>query len=537
MGTTIDAINEAVMDIEADMQYEEDLWEAVERIHVAMTAWYKSHGGAPGLAEVSVLDVLEDCAQLLEELGDGRAKGTATIKMIAAEKKKAFLNYYRESAVSNRGQNSFTPIQIPFTIGNFSGIIPKKMAAIFAGYGLQLVAGGGSGTTSPDSVFPALVPGSPIAVLLVDGDISMAGTGTVTTVTENRILAFGHPFMGRGPVHLPMAKSKILTTIPSSFSSYKLAQAGPIVGSWHQDRSTGILGLLTDDAPMIPVHINYQSEFSAPAEFNFRIAADASIRNLSPLLMFVSIMNIIESARMDGGEFHTRLQGELVLREHENIQIDNFYSALETGGELQAVSVEPAILLATLVNNSFLVPEIEEINLTLESDVGHRVAGIQKIWVDQTQAQPGDSLNVHLFIRPYGTEEQVRFTIPVFLPPDLKPGKYGIAVGSVGFLRKLEKMLEPNKYRPGNFDQLVELLNHRRANNEIVLQLRRRILNPLVDGVELPDLPPTVATVMTSQKTSRKTDVRSDVLLWEKRKKTDWVVIGGRYVPVVVTAR
>ncbi|MCK5738986.1 hypothetical protein KAH55_07390, partial [bacterium] len=448
----------------------------------------------------------------------------------------AFLDFY-QAPPTNRSQNPFTPIQIPFTIGNSSGIVPEKVAAVFAGYGLQLVAGGGSGTAPIDSGFPPLAPGSPVAVLLVDGDISMAGTGTVTAVNKNSILAFGHPFMGFGPIHLPMAKSKILMTIPSLFSSYKMAQAGPIVGGWHQDRSTGILGVLADTAPMIPVHITYRSELSAPAEFDFRIAADASVRNLSPLLMFVSIMNIIESARMNGGDFHTRLQGELVLPAHENIQIDNFYSGLKTGAELQSASVEPAMLLATLVNNSFLVPEITEINLTLESAIGHRVAGIQKIWVDQTQAKAGDSLNVHLFIRQYGTEDNIHLSVPVFLPADLKPGNYGITVGSAGFLQKLEKMLEPNKYRPHNFDQLIELMNHRRANNEIVFQLRQRISNTLVDGAELPYLPPSVATVMSSPQTSRKTDLRSDVLVWEKRKKTDWVVSGGKYVPVVVTAR
>ena len=119
----------------------------------------------------------------------------------------------------------------------------------------------------------------------------------------------------------------------------------------------------------------------------------------------------------------------------------------------------------------------------------------------------------------------------------MKPGNYGIAVGSAGFLQKLEKMLEPNKYRPHNFDQLIELMNQRRANNEIVFQLRQRIPNTLVDGAEFPYLPPSVATVMTSPQTSRKTDIRTDVLVWEKRKKTDWVVSGGKYVPVVVTAR
>ena len=51
-----------------------------------------------------------------------------------------------------------------------------------------------------------IAPGSAVTALLIDGDLQLGATGTVTRVDgKGRFLAFGHPFLGAGMVELPVA--------------------------------------------------------------------------------------------------------------------------------------------------------------------------------------------------------------------------------------------------------------------------------------------------------------------------------------------
>ena len=82
-------------------------------------------------------------------------------------------------------------------------------------------AGRGRGRREPgklDSPKPAagwqnaLQPGDVVTGVLVSGDMSVTGLGTVTYNDGHRVLAFGHPFFNLGPVDMPMSKGEILLT-------------------------------------------------------------------------------------------------------------------------------------------------------------------------------------------------------------------------------------------------------------------------------------------------------------------------------------
>ncbi|HRE81086.1 MAG TPA: SpoIVB peptidase S55 domain-containing protein, partial [Opitutaceae bacterium] len=68
--------------------------------------------------------------------------------------------------------------------------------------GSNVLADGSAGGKSSTAETPSLNPGEAVAVALAVGDITIAGTGTVSTVDGNRITAFGHPMLGIGDVAL-----------------------------------------------------------------------------------------------------------------------------------------------------------------------------------------------------------------------------------------------------------------------------------------------------------------------------------------------
>ena len=65
----------------------------------------------------------------------------------------------------------------------------------------------------------SLRPGESVAGVLVSGDMSVTGLGTVTYNDGKRMLAFGHPFFNLGPVDMPMSKGEVLMVLSLSVSA------------------------------------------------------------------------------------------------------------------------------------------------------------------------------------------------------------------------------------------------------------------------------------------------------------------------------
>ena len=137
-----------------------------------------------------------------------------------------------------------TPIATPVTFSGFSDSALQEFAPVFQQLGMMAVQGGAAG--SLDSSVPAkdwrtsMQPGESIAAVLVSGDMTMTGAGTVTYNDGKHVLAFGHPMFNLGPVDMPIAKEEILTTLASSYQPTKMGNAEEVVGALQQDRHSGI---------------------------------------------------------------------------------------------------------------------------------------------------------------------------------------------------------------------------------------------------------------------------------------------------------
>ena len=133
-----------------------------------------------------------------------------------------------------------TPIATPITMSGFSDEAFRQFGPVFNQLGLTVAQGGSGGKLN--SATPAkdwassLQPGEPIAAVLVSGDVTMTGGGTVTYNDGKRILAFGHPMFNLGPVDMPIAKDDIITTLASSYQPTKMGNATEVVGALRQDR-------------------------------------------------------------------------------------------------------------------------------------------------------------------------------------------------------------------------------------------------------------------------------------------------------------
>ena len=60
-----------------------------------------------------------------------------------------------------------------------------------------------------------------------------------------------------------MSKGEVLMILASAYQPNKIANATEIVGALHQDRHSGIMGVLGEEAPMIPVTVKVRAFDSA----------------------------------------------------------------------------------------------------------------------------------------------------------------------------------------------------------------------------------------------------------------------------------
>jgi hypothetical protein len=156
-----------------------------------------------------------------------------------------------------------------FSLGGLSPNVAAALEPQFTALGLTIngLGGNAGGDDETAAVAPpkALHPGGVVAVALAIGDITIAGTGTVSHVDGNRILAFGHPMLSLGATELPMASAEIVTILPSQLNSIKVSNTGGIIGVFSQDRLSGIYGELGRKPQMVPVEVDFPGRVNRKA--------------------------------------------------------------------------------------------------------------------------------------------------------------------------------------------------------------------------------------------------------------------------------
>ena len=427
---------------------------------------------------------------------------------------------------------SLVPLEIPFFFSGFESNFLDLSTGLFERMGLTVQQSGGTETSVNQLMPSTLKPGSAYSVVIVDGDLGIQATGTVTYTNGSQVLGMGHPFLNSGAMGLPMGEAKIVTTLSSSMASTKMANLTNIVGTIHQDRTTGVMGVTGEAPAMIPVNLRYSSKFQEPGEFRFRVAEDRSVRSLTPLIFNIVLTSALESARLSVGDQTLTLNGKINLQGDKAIDLNNYYAGSKPSDFLTdgvQVAGDVASTLGALLVNNFEIPKITSVDLNFQALPKKKLAIVERMRLDKTVVRPGDNLTITVFLQEYqGEMHRVKRTIK--LPENLNAGRISLYVGSGSSLTHLEARTTPQKFKPQNFNQLLNLLNNRRKNNFVFFQLRARDKGILVSGEELPNLPPSILSVMQAQKASGSVLTLRDRVLSEEKQQVDFAVSGGRTV-------
>src|SRR5579885_1737559 len=245
----------------------------------------------------------------IEDFDQSRPSDARTPEKITAER----------AAAIQTPQGSLMPIDTPLVLSGFSGATVSAFQPFFQQMGITPVQGGASATNLTAKPVKgwekSLNPGEAVSGILVSGDMSVTGMGTVTYNDGKRVLAFGHQFFDLGPLNMPMAKSEILMVLSSAFQPTKFGNATEVVGALRQDRYSGIMGELGAEAPSIPVTVKLRShgangQVFKQKELHFNVFVH---QKWTPFLMMLTLFNSLQQMNEYADEMTYRMSGDVRL--------------------------------------------------------------------------------------------------------------------------------------------------------------------------------------------------------------------------------
>ena len=390
------------------------------------------------------------------------------------------------------------PIATPLSFGGFDPSVIDPVASAFRDQGFIPIMAASqqlavAAAQSNGSSLPALRPGDPIGVGLMNGDFEVGATGTVTEVDGNRVYAFGHPFYQLGPTQFPMTRAHVFTVLPSLAASQKIASTGEVIGIVSQDRATTIAGTLGPGPTMIPVKLTLTSERGTRKTFNIGIVRD---QLFTPLLAYVSILNTLTSYERQNGVATYALRGAATLKKYGNVDFEDLFTGDQPSVGAAASIVAPINLL---MRNAFEDVEIEGLNLEIDASEQSRSATLERVWVDGARVKAGGPATLKVLLRTYRGDEITK-DVTIQIPANARGSVQVMVADGLRLAQWESRELQVQPLQTQSLPQMIRVLNSARKNNRLYVRLVTRDDGAVVKGEPLAALPGSVLAVLESDR-------------------------------------
>jgi SpoIVB peptidase S55 len=380
--------------------------------------------------------------------------------------------------------SSLEPIATPLVFSGFQTSTLQQFAPEIASFGF-VAAQGGTAAPQPDD--KKLAAGDMAGMVLVSGDASINSACTVTAVQADRVYLCGHPFLSLGDVALPMARSRVVTTLSSSLASTKIVNVGGPIGTITGDHLTAVTGRLGAPPSMIPLELSVATPMGNK-KLHFDVVDHPK---LTPLLIALTTFNGLTQNSVYGEGMTLHLSGEIRLKGHAPVQIENTYAPGDfLGGDGLPIALGVQAIFNRLFTNTYEVPNVEGVALKVESVPGRQSFTIDSAWLEKGEAAPGENLRVRVLLHPYRGESHIEETT-VHVPDQIARGTMlRVMVTDGDLLNRASRGFQfSGSGGPPGLDQLIALLNRERRNDRLYVGLFMPSPTILWDDKELPNAP------------------------------------------------
>jgi hypothetical protein len=435
------------------------------------------------------------------------------------------------SAQNSEGKdfaNYLKPIETPLVFNGFSEQAIHLFAGQFASAGIVPVMGAGS--VSDDKQPEPLEAGSAVSAVLVRGDMDIEATCSVTYVDAQRLLACGHPLLQFGSVDLPMNKAEVLATLASPLNAFKIVNTTEPVGTFVQDRHTGIMGVFDRQPEMIPVTLSIHSS-TGVKQFHYEVLNNPK---LTPVALMVTVFNALHGVNEFGEEITYRLAGSIGVKGFPEVTMRNMFAPAENG---QPAAMQAAISLGErfgrIYDNPYNAPAIAGVNLDFDLVRERRWARLESARTDVTEARPGDNITLETVLAPYRGERILR-QIPVKIPTSASKGTLRILVSDGETLDRIGHA-NPAFGRKLDLASTIAVLNKEHSNNRLYVSLLEADPEARVGDKVMPTLPISIMNVMDGMRGNQEMVVSGESNVDETATAPlDYVVSGVQLLTITV---
>lgn len=392
------------------------------------------------------------------------------------------------------GGQRFSAALAPVAVAGAGPAARAWLAEQLEPYGIMVVEGGNACVTNIDT---ELVPGSPVAGVILHGDISAAAVGTVTYRDGERILAFGHPFLHCGAMEMPMAAAQILAVSHSYVRSYKLSNTGPIIGTIYQDRSPAVVGMLGRVPRMVDVTIR-----TTHPVLGEKVYRSQGLRHerFTPMMIMYALMGPLGMA-LDASRIRTTWYTlQMSFEGGEGVGLTN---VIADGDEGKAI-IDMMGVVRTLLQNDYVPTAITRFEMTFAYDEKVQRAMIKGAWLERTVIAAGEDVTVNIELQPHQAPRVVR-TAVIRVPEDARPGEYTIQICDAA---RAEERDGVPQMRPRSLAGMYEVVRRRRRADCVYVRLTGATSGLVVGSQAMPSLPPSAVARWRAEASAPLADVK-----------------------------
>lgn len=439
-------------------------------------------------------------------------------------------------ADGRNGALSMEPLSTPLMVSTTSPRVMEQIDKMFRGSVFRPVMTGAQGIVGgeklDDKTLASLAPqnGSAFCVVLCEGDLYMAGLGTLTYTEGDRMVGFGHPMFGFGAVDVPTRLAEVVSVIPSVMRPFKMGNMVKPMGALRQDRLPAVGGSLTAQSTMVPVTYTINApEMKGGRTFHFNVWND---RRFLPMITSMLFMEAMEKAVRIDGPMNLRLDYEIALEDGRKLSKSEYIA----GEDFLAYSAGDMIGFDALkiANNRFEPVKIKSVTGRAQIGLQQQVMVLERVIRDDRKLYPGDVVKGELVYNRW-REDQSRIPFQVKLPDRLKPGKYELQFVDGQTRGSLERNFRPELNVVNSFEDLLRQTTPSFPNNVLHVLLVDPREDVVIGDNKVSSLPTSVAQI--TRDTMRDTRLLSTTrgrLITEQRRPFDAQVIGSTVLPITI---
>lgn len=411
---------------------------------------------------------------------------------------------YNDTNTSKVASISKNSLQTPLMFSGFNGDSFLEYSDKFKEMGFYPMQSGGS--ISDINQSGKFLFGDSVAIVLIDGDFSIAGVGTVSHTDDEKFLLFGHSMWSKGRLRAPVSRAYINHIVASTASSFKIGAAySNYLGYTVYDGTFGVSGVYGEvpENTMIPVNLQVEDQSFLNKDFNFRVLNDPTY--FSYLLSMAIYTAVTSSAGSEeDGVFSVSYE----------IETDYFEEPYKVTDRILSYSSKDAFKTAIeqliapvdfFIYNNFNRVGIKSIKLSIKRS-NLEYAFLNDITLLEPKAKAGETIHLRVGITPYG-KEKTYINIPVKLPINLTTDVYSIYAANEYIYNYAERLFMPNKYKIRSLDDVMRIYGKSYDDKALKVWLYSSARGVQIGKDSFPMLPISKYGVMANNYTSDKASV------------------------------